>query len=193
MQRIGYQSDAQDQLQDDGRTRHQKRKIQTEEMITVNVNLEPIHVNDLQDGRNDENKAQQDLQGRFTERMRQNESFRLVDVKQVFPPTGLFASHLVFRHFGANHLSPAHDFLRLVVTRRAVLDGVVVLAQIDDFLILNGGAFAISRLLARRQDQNEQRDGHYQTLFHHFKFFNCKNSIFSDIMAKTEKKINKKH
>ena len=99
-------------------------------MVAVNVNLELIHVEQLQDRRHDEDKSKQDLEYRFAYRGSQNGL--IVVVEQVFPPTVFLA----------------HDFLRLVGTRRAVLDGIVVLAQFYDFLILYGGALAISRLLA---------------------------------------------
>ena len=118
MQRIGNQPNAKNQFENDCRSCSQKRKIEAEKMITINVNLEPVHVDDLQNGGNDEHKAQQDLQGRFTDRGCQNGLFRIVAVaKQVFPPTGLLSSHLILRNFRANHLPPTHDFLRLVGTR----------------------------------------------------------------------------
>ena len=69
MQGIGNQSNAKNQLKDDGCTRHQKREIEAEEMVAVDVNLELIHVEQFQNRRHDEHKAQQDLQGRFTERI----------------------------------------------------------------------------------------------------------------------------
>ena len=70
-------------------------------MITINVNLEPVHVDDLQNGGNDEHKAQQDLQGRFTERLGQNESFRFVVAEQILPPTGFVgvACDMIFFNF----------------------------------------------------------------------------------------------
>lgn len=69
MQTIGDQHNAKHQLKNDGQSRHYERKIETEEMVTVNVNLELVHVEYLEDSRDDEHKAQQDLQGRFTDRI----------------------------------------------------------------------------------------------------------------------------
>ena len=68
---MGNQSDAQHQFKDDGQTGYDEREVKAKEMVTVYVNLELVHVDNLHDGRHDEHKAQQDLQGRFTERIRQ--------------------------------------------------------------------------------------------------------------------------
>jgi hypothetical protein len=38
-------------------------------MVAIDVNLEAIHVDNLQNSRHNEYKAQQDLQNRFTERI----------------------------------------------------------------------------------------------------------------------------
>ena len=40
-------------------------------MVAVDINLELVHVEDLQEGRRNEHKAQQDLQGRFAKRIGQ--------------------------------------------------------------------------------------------------------------------------
>ena len=71
MQTIGDQHNAKHQLKNDGQSRNNERKIETEKMIAVNVNLELVHVQNLEDSRDDEHKAQQDLQCRFTDRIRQ--------------------------------------------------------------------------------------------------------------------------
>jgi hypothetical protein len=91
----------------------------------------------------------------------------------------LLARHLFFRNLGADDLTPAHDFLRLVGARRAILDGVIILSQINDFLILYGGAFAVTRLLAGRQNHNCQGDYNNQNLFHLRKFFTAKVQFFA--------------
>ena len=89
-------------------------------MVTVDINLETIHVEDLQDGRDDEHKAQQDLQDRFADRTRRIQGLRFIVVvvaaaaEQIIPPIGLFTSDLLLGDLGANHLPPAYDFLRLV-------------------------------------------------------------------------------
>ncbi len=62
MQGIGNQSNAKNQLKDDGCTRHQKREIEAKKMVAVDINLEPIHVDYLQYCRSDEDEAQQDFQ-----------------------------------------------------------------------------------------------------------------------------------
>jgi hypothetical protein len=72
----------------------------------------------------------------------------VVRIENVIPPMMLHACHLVFGDLSTNHLAPSYDFLRLVGAGRAVLDGVVILSQVDDFLILNGCATAITRFLA---------------------------------------------
>ena len=71
------QAYSQDQLKDDGQTGNNKRSVKAEEMIAVDVNLEAIHVDDLQDSRHDENEAQKDLQGRFAEGIDQTYCFGL--------------------------------------------------------------------------------------------------------------------
>ena len=73
--------------------------------------------------------------------------------ENVVPPMVFLACHIRLGDLGANHLPPAHDFLRLVVARRAVLDGIIVTSQLNDFIVLYGGALAVSGLLARRQYQ----------------------------------------
>jgi hypothetical protein len=72
----------------------------------------------------------------------------VVRIENVIPPMMLYACHLVFGDLSTNHLAPTNNFLRLVGAGRAVFDGVVILSQVDDFLILNGGATAITRFLA---------------------------------------------
>ena len=62
MQSMGNQSDPQYQFKDDGQTGYDEREVKAKEMVTVDVNLELVHVDDLQDGRPDEHEAQQDLQ-----------------------------------------------------------------------------------------------------------------------------------
>ena len=57
MQSMGNQTEAQDQLKDDGQSGYNEGGVKAKEMITVDVNLELVHVNDLQDGRHDEHKA----------------------------------------------------------------------------------------------------------------------------------------
>lgn len=160
MQGMGNQSDTQDQLKDDGETGRQKREVETKEMIAVNVNLESVHVDNLQDGRHDEHQTQQDLQCRFTKGMGQSQRLWfvivVVDAEQLLPPAGVLARHLVLRDFVADHLSPTLDFLGFVGTGRIVLNGVILLTQVHHFLVLDGGATAIARLLARRQGQNRQ-------------------------------------
>ena len=83
-------------------------------MVAVNVNLELIHVEQLQDRRHDEDKSKQDLEYRFAYRGSQNGL--IVVVEQVFPPTVFLARHFFLRHFVADDLSPTLDFLRLVGT-----------------------------------------------------------------------------
>ena len=68
--------------------------------------------------------------------------------ENVVPPMVFFARHLIFGHLGADDLSPADDFLGLVGAGRAVLDGIVVFAQVNDLLVLDGRALAVTRLLA---------------------------------------------
>ena len=148
MQCMGNQADTQNQFEDDGQSSHQKREIETEKMITVNVNLELVHIENLEDSRDDEHKAQQDLQDRFTERFGQYLGFVIVSTaKQVLPPAGFLTRHLIFRHFIAYHLSPTHDFLGFVGTRRTVFNSIVIFAQVNHFLILNGGTLTIACLL----------------------------------------------
>ena len=97
MKIIRNQADTQNQLEDDGQSSHQKREIETEKMITVNVNLELVHIENLEDSRDDEHEAQQDLQGRFTERIGQYLGFVIVSTaKQVLPPAGFLTRHLIF-------------------------------------------------------------------------------------------------
>ena len=97
------------------------------------------------------------------------------------------ARHLLFGDFSTNHLAPAYDFLRLVSTGRAVLDGVVVRTQIDDFLILYGGAFAIPRLLAGWQDQHRKDEQYDQNLFHLQLFFTAKVQNFAFVCKNGKK------
>ena len=136
-------------------------------MVAEDVNLKLVHVDDLQDGRRNEHEAQQDLQGRFTERIGQPRLWLvtvviivivvviivvIVVAKQVIPPMVFHAGHLIFRHFVADDLTPALDFLRLVGAGRVILNGIILLAKVDHFLVLDGGATAITRLPARWQD-----------------------------------------
>ena len=122
MQRIGNQPNAKYQFDNNGCTSRQKAEIQAKEMVTVDINLETIHVEDLQDGRDDEHKAQQDLQDRFADRTRRIQGLRFIVMvivaaaKQIIPPMAFFTSDLLFGDLGADHLPPAHDFLRLVGT-----------------------------------------------------------------------------
>jgi len=44
MQTMGNQADAQDKLNDDGQTRHHERSVEAKKMVTVDVNLELVHV-----------------------------------------------------------------------------------------------------------------------------------------------------
>jgi hypothetical protein len=66
---MGNQADAQNQLKDDGKPSYNERGVKAKEMVTVNVNLEGIHVDQFQNRRHNKHKAQQDLQNRFTERI----------------------------------------------------------------------------------------------------------------------------
>jgi hypothetical protein len=66
---MGSQADAQNQLKDDGKASYNERDVKAKEMVTVDVNLEGIHVDQFQNRRHNEHKAQQDLQNRFTERI----------------------------------------------------------------------------------------------------------------------------
>lgn len=61
MQSMGNQADAQDQFKDDGQSCNDERKVETEKMVAIDVNLEAIHVDNLQDSRHNEHKAQQNL------------------------------------------------------------------------------------------------------------------------------------
>ena len=61
MQGMGNQADAQNQLQDDSQSGNYKSGIETKEMVTVDVKLESVHVQDLQYGRDDKHESQQDL------------------------------------------------------------------------------------------------------------------------------------
>jgi hypothetical protein len=106
----------------------------------------------------------------------------IVIIEKIIPPMVFLARHLLLRNLSADHLAPAYDFLRLVSTRRTVLDGVVVSAQIDDFLILYGGAFAIPRLLAGWQDQHRKDEQYDQNLFHLQLFFTAKVQNFAFVM-----------
>ena len=65
------QANSQDQLKNDGKACNNEGKTQAKEMVAVDVNLELVHVEDLQEGRGNEHKAQQDLQGRFAKRIGQ--------------------------------------------------------------------------------------------------------------------------
>ena len=100
-------------------------------------------------------------------------------IENIIPPMMLDASHLVFGDFGANHLPPTDNFFRFVRTGRAVLNGVIILAQINDFLILHGGTLAIPRLLAGRQDNYRQYDYDNHKLFHLPLFFTAKVQFFA--------------
>ena len=62
MQGIGNQPDAKNQLNDDGYPGHQKAEIQAEEMVTVNVNLELVHIENLQYGRRNKDQSKKDFQ-----------------------------------------------------------------------------------------------------------------------------------
>ena len=61
MQSIGNQPNAKNQFHDNGQTGNNEREIEAEEMIAVNVNLELVHIENLKDSRDDENKAQEYL------------------------------------------------------------------------------------------------------------------------------------
>ena len=61
MQGIGNQSDTKNQLNNDGHTCHQKREVEAEEMVAVDINLELVHIDNLQDGRSDKDKSEQDF------------------------------------------------------------------------------------------------------------------------------------
>lgn len=50
MEAIGYQPDAKNQFKDDGSPGHQKREIEGEEVIAVNINLELVHIENFQHG-----------------------------------------------------------------------------------------------------------------------------------------------
>ena len=86
--------------------------------------------------------------------------------ENVIPPMMFFACHLIFGHFGADDLAPADDFLGLIGAGRAVLDGIVVFAQVNDLLVLDGRALAVARLLARRQDHDGHSENNNQKLLH---------------------------
>lgn len=95
MKIIRNQADTQNQFENDGKSSHQKREVETEEMIAVDVNLELVHIENFEDSRDNEHEAQQNLQGRFTERVGQYLGFVIITTaKQVLPPTGLLACHL---------------------------------------------------------------------------------------------------
>ena len=61
MHRIGNQSDAQHKFKDDGRASHQERDIEAEEMIAVDINLELVHIDNLQHSGCDKDQSEQDL------------------------------------------------------------------------------------------------------------------------------------
>ena len=63
------QANSQDQLKNDGKACNNEGKIQAEKMVAIDVNLEAIHVDNLQDSRHDKYKSQKDFQGRFTDRI----------------------------------------------------------------------------------------------------------------------------
>ena len=62
MHSIGNQPDAKDKFSDDDCTSHQKAEIQTKEMVTIDVKLKLVHVENLQHGGNDEDKSEKNLQ-----------------------------------------------------------------------------------------------------------------------------------
>ena len=97
MQGMRNQAYAKHQLKDDGQTGDDEREIKAEKMITVDVNLELVHVDDLKNGRHDKHKAQQDLQGWFDKRVRKHLLFRNNVVDQFLPPAGIFSRNLRFR------------------------------------------------------------------------------------------------
>jgi hypothetical protein len=86
--------------------------------------------------------------------------------ENVVPPMVFFACHLIFGHFGADNLAPADDFLGLIGAGRAVFDGIVVFAQVNNLLVLDGRALAVTRLLARRQDHDGHSENNEQKLLH---------------------------
>jgi hypothetical protein len=75
-------------------------------------------------------------------------SFGFVNIEKVLPPVVFLASGFLFGDFSANHLPPALNFSGAVRTRRAVLNGKELVTQLYHFIVLDGGATAIARLLA---------------------------------------------
>ena len=112
----------------------------------------------------------------------------IVVVEQVVPPVVFLARHLLFGDLGTDHLAPAHNFLGFVGAGRAVLDGVIILAQVNNLLVLDGRTLAIACFLARRQDHNGQGENKYQKSFHFQKLFHRKITLFFAFMKKKRKK-----
>lgn len=106
--------------------------------------------------------------------------------KDVVPPMVFFACHFIFRHFGADDLTPANDFLGLVGARGAILDGIVIFAQVNDFLVLEGRALAVARLLARRQDHDGHSENNNQKLLHFKWYYTAKIQLFAITETKTK-------
>ena len=60
---MGNQANTQNKLKNDGQTRHYERSGKTKEMVTVDVDFELVHVEQLQHRRHDEDQSKQDFQG----------------------------------------------------------------------------------------------------------------------------------
>ena len=105
--------------------------------------------------------------------------------KDVVPPMVFFACHFIFRHLGADDLTPANDFLGLVGAGGAILDGIIIFAQVNDFLVLEGRALAVARLLARRQDHDGHSENNNQKLLHFKWYYTAKIQLFAVTETKT--------
>lgn len=76
----------------------------------------------------------------------------IVISKDIVPPIMFDTRSFLFGNLVAGNMPPALDFLRLFSTRLAtVLDKIILirLNNFHDFLVDDGGALAIARLMAR--------------------------------------------
>ena len=64
MQGIGNQSNAKYEFKDNDCTSHQEAEIQAKEMVTIDIKLKLVHVENLQHRRSNKDKPKQDFNGK---------------------------------------------------------------------------------------------------------------------------------
>lgn len=103
----------------------------------------------------------------------------VIVAEDIVPPMVLDSGHFRFGNLVTGDLAPPLNFLRLFGARLTAIFNEIILiglTNFHDFLIDDGGAFAITSLVARRK-ANKRHSQQYDKIFLHFLSISvCKNT-----------------